>query len=106
MNAVTEELKERQFQTDFFTLLSVKAVGENFGYKSEESLKETMGSYETINFDCLKTSIDTYESTCSKLGEFGLSYVRVFVNLCNSQFGEKLPEIIPRICDIAKKIAA
>jgi len=47
-----------------------------------------MGSYPSINFECLQNAIERYESDCAKLGEFGLTYVRVFVNLCNTEYGD------------------
>jgi len=103
--AVVEELRERDFQDTFFTMLSLKTVGENLGYNSGEALASTMGSYDTIDFECLKTSIDTYEDSCSKLGEYGLQYVKVFVNLCNSGYGTEVPKLIPKVCEIAKRVS-
>jgi len=57
-----------------------------------------MGPYKTINFDCLRNAMEIYEENCGKLTEFGLQYVRVFVNLCESQFAFTFDNMIPQLC--------
>jgi len=102
--AVQEELQERNFQTTFFKMLAMKTVGEEHEFSSEKSLEALMGSYPSINFECLKSAIESYETDCAKLGEFGLTYVRVFVNLCNSEYGKDIPKMINEICPLAKDV--
>jgi len=55
-----------------------------------------MGAIESINFECLKASVSAYENSCGQLSEYGMKYVRVFANLCNSQFQNELSTMIPQ----------
>lgn len=50
------------------------------------------------NFDCLKELIETYEENCDKLGDYGLKYVKYFVQKC-----ESLPDAYD-ISDIKDKL--
>ena len=36
------------------------------------------------NFDCLKTLVSTYDSSCGKLEDYSLQYVKYFVQACES----------------------
>lgn len=36
------------------------------------------------NFECLKDLIDTYEEYCGPLGDYGLKYVKYFVQTCET----------------------
>jgi hypothetical protein len=47
--------------------------------KFDATLKLT-GHYsaENINFECLRTSIDTYEAKCGKFTDYGLMFVKNF----------------------------
>lgn len=42
------------------------------------------GSVVPTNFECLKDLIDTYEEECGKLGDYGLKYVKYFVQTCET----------------------
>jgi len=37
-----------------------------------------------INFDCLRSMMDTYETSCGKFDEYDLKYVRYFVQECEN----------------------
>lgn len=67
----------------------------------ESILPTHLRSSETVlprNFDCLKSLMDTYESACGKLGDYGLKYVKYFVQTC-----ESLPDAY-NMSHIAKKV--
>jgi legumain len=96
-DAVEEELAYRSFQDKFFEDLTVGTFGQA---NPENAAALAMGSFEEINFPCLKQAVSAYENTCSPLGEYGLKYVRVFVNLCNTNFGEQLPSLISQFCPV------
>lgn len=42
------------------------------------------GTYmsKRINFDCLKTVMDAYETECGRLTDYGLIYVKYFAESC------------------------
>ena len=76
-----DELNDRYFLDEFFNLLALKTYG--FEYKNSADLI-AMTPVETISFPCLKQAVSAYTETCGSLGEYGLKYVRVFANLCNT----------------------
>jgi hypothetical protein len=47
---------------------------------------ELNGNYnaEKINFECLRTTIDSYESKCGKFSDYGLSFIKYFAQGCES----------------------
>jgi legumain len=96
--ALQKETDEIRFQDNYFKTLSEATVGRVYELGKEESLRETMRKYDGIDFPCLKSAISTYENTCTSLGEYGLKYARVFVNLCNSEFKQDLLVLIPQVC--------
>jgi len=100
--ALTNELDSRSFQDEFFSNLASSTLGTQNGISSVEAISQAMGSFEQINFPCLKEAVSTYEDSCNSLGEYGLKYVRVFVNLCNTPFGEELPNYISQACGNTK----
>jgi legumain len=94
--AVQAEVSYRTFQDTYFQNLASATYG--LVYNSADTLSIAMGSFETINFPCLKQAVATYNNDCSNLGEYGLKYVRVFVNICNTNFADNLTTLIPEVC--------
>lgn len=39
-------------------------------------------SVKNINFDCLRSIMDSYEEKCGRLSDYGLTYVKYFVEAC------------------------
>lgn len=54
------------------------------------------GNYnaEKINFVCLRTTIDSYESKCGKLSDYGLGYIKYFAQGCEKYAASTLLEKI------------
>lgn len=53
-------------------------------FKQFDTQLELNGSYDSanINFSCLRDVIDSYEQKCGKLSDYGLMYVKNFVEAC------------------------
>ncbi len=53
-------------------------------FKAFDQKLKLDGTYDTanINFSCLREVIDTYEQRCGKLSDYGLMYVKNFVEAC------------------------
>jgi hypothetical protein len=50
------------------------------------------------NFDCLKTLMDTYEDACEKMDDYSLTYVKLFVQECESlSSNDELPQVVDRL---------
>lgn len=50
------------------------------------------------DFYCLRAAVESYETQCGTLGEFGLAYVQVLVNACHYFDAQVLNEIFTQIC--------
>lgn len=59
--------------------------------KFDTTLKLT-GTYdaENINFECLRTSIDTYEARCGKFTDYGLMFAKNFAEACERFSAEEV----------------
>lgn len=53
-------------------------------FKQFDGKLELTGTYDSanINFNCLRDVIDNYEQKCGKLSDYGLMYVKNFVEAC------------------------
>jgi legumain len=96
-SAVLAELQYRNYQDTYFQNLISATFGQT--NDAENATNIAMGSYETINFACLKQAVASFENNCTSLGEYGLKYVRVFVNLCNTEFNGDLTTFISQTCE-------
>jgi hypothetical protein len=47
-------------------------------------LRQSAEPVRPRNFECLKQSIDTYESACGKLSDYDLQYVKYLVQACET----------------------
>lgn len=58
------------------------------------------GTYDvaTIDFDCLKESIDYFEARCGKMSEYAYQYVKLLAESCEKRGLSKLLPIIDRHC--------
>lgn len=63
--------------------------------KFDTTLKLT-GNYdaENINFECLRTSIDTYEAKCGKFTDYGLMFAKNFAEACEKFSVEEIAKTI------------
>jgi len=52
-------------------------------FQNKLSFSEVYNS-EKINFECLRASIDTYESRCQKFTDYGMIYMKNFASACES----------------------
>lgn len=44
------------------------------------------GRPAVLNFDCLKALMSTYESSCGRMDDYSLQYVKYFAAACESTF--------------------
>lgn len=53
-------------------------------FKQFDTKLELNGNYDSanINFNCLREVIDSYELKCGKISDYGLMYVKNFVEAC------------------------
>lgn len=63
-----------------------------------ESLDLLNSQMPVEDFECLRAAIGNYESQCSPLDEFGLSFVQVLVNICHHFVPGVLKEALAQIC--------
>jgi len=49
------------------------------------------------NFDCLKTMMKTYDSTCGKMEDYSLQYVKYFVQACEQLTSNDYTELQSKI---------
>ena len=62
----------------------------NSGDIHEHPIAAPSGSSVLVDdWDCLRDMIDTWESTCGTLGQYGMRHSRTFANLCNLGFDSK-----------------
>jgi len=62
----------------------------NSGDIHEQPIAAPSGSSVLVDdWDCLRDMIDTWESTCGTLGQYGMRHSRTFANLCNLGFDSK-----------------
>lgn len=61
---------------------SMQRLDRTFG--SVSKALELNGNYnaEKINFECLRTTIDSYEAKCGKFSDYGLSFIKYFAQGC------------------------
>jgi len=84
-SAYAEELEHMQKVDEIFVNFN-KNLNLSFG-----------DSYETINFECLKTNVETYKSVCT-WGEYDLKYVRNIAVACAKNTTQTVSEVIKSIC--------
>jgi len=54
------------------------------------------------NFDCLRTTMDTYESSCGRFTDYSLKYVKYLVKACEN-VNSPLETIVNRIHSVCNK---
>lgn len=54
---------------------------------------------EKIDFNCLRKSIDTFESRCTKLEDYNLQYTKYLVENCEKNSYEALHPILSEYCE-------
>ena len=61
----------------------------------EESLGVS-GQYDAynINFDCLRATVDGYETKCGKFTDYGLDYIKYLAHACESKQAETILDAI------------
>jgi legumain len=82
---------------------SVKLIGKLlFGIeKGAEVLKavRSAGLPLVDDWDCLKTSVRTFETHCGSLSDYGMKHMRSFANICNAGIGkEQMAEATAQAC--------
>jgi len=49
------------------------------------------------NFDCLKKLMSTYDSSCGKMDDYGLQYVKYFVQACEALTSNDFTELVTKV---------
>jgi len=86
LNLVLEEMRSVQHNDNIF-----------YSLKTELNLT---GEYkaESIDFDCLKSSMEFFEARCGKMSEYAYQYVKYFAENCETQGIQAIVPIIMQHC--------
>jgi len=69
-----EEASRKYFDAKIFQFADVN------GYDAVHLSQ--LDSPEVINFECLKATVESFETNCQKLSDYGLKYVKVMAHMC------------------------
>jgi legumain len=102
-NLLENELENR-LKTDirFFDLIELVT-----GYSDDKHVNSfiygSLPNNQQINFECLKSVYQIYETECSKFNDYSLKYVRSLVNLCYVYDEEAVVIALYDICFVEKE---
>jgi legumain len=82
---------------------SVELIGKLlFGIEKSPALLNVVrpsGSPLVDNWDCLKTTVRTFETHCGSLSQYGMKHMRSFANICNAGIpNEQMVEASAQAC--------
>lgn len=103
LNYLTGLYQREPTQTNLHLLLEeMRSMqhNDNIFYSLQSELHLT-GEYqpESINFDCLKSSIDFFEARCGKMSEYAYQYVKYFAENCETKDVQSIVPIIMQHCN-------
>jgi len=90
--ALQEEITQRMKADHIFE--------EFMGHKLDKESEKTFPLPR--NFDCLRTTMDTYEGACGKFTDYSLKYVKYLVKACESE-NTPVEAILNRIHSVCNK---
>ena len=79
---------QREVQEEMASMKSFDTFFDHFSFKFPNG--QSMFDANNINFDCLRATIDTYESRCQKFTDYGMTYMTRFAEACHHYPTESL----------------
>ena len=71
---------------------SMQRLDRTFGGVSTKLDVDGDYNAENINFDCLRTTVDSYEAKCGKFSDYGLGFIKYLAQACERYAAEAILE--------------